>query len=116
LKPVCLRPLLISLCLAPGAALASADPGLIWWTAGTVALQVFVGVLLWRVPRVRPLRNPALIAYVLLLIPSWLWGANVPGPDFAMVHAAVVGVPVLYLLGVSLGAMTIARLLRRPRE
>ena len=69
---------------------------------------------MWRVALVRSLRKPAIAGYGLLLLAIWLWGLNVPGPDFAMVDAVLLGVPVLYLLGIGLAAMVKARLRKEP--
>ena len=99
------------ICLAPGAALASGDPAVLWWAAGAIVMQMVVGVLLWRICL---LRTPVLAGYGLLLMGIWLWGLNVPGPDFGMVHAVLLGAPVLYLLGVALTAMVKARLRKQP--
>lgn len=73
------------------------------------------------------LRKPLLASFVLALVTTTLIGllkfvipysetrdevldAFGPGPDFAMVHAALLGAPVLYLLAVTLAAMAIASL------
>lgn len=103
---------LISGALAPCVALASGDPGVIWWTAGAIVVQLVVAGFLSRLSFFRPLRGPILVAYVLFLVPAWLWGLNVPGPDFGHVDAVLIGGPIVF----AIGAATVLAWVRASRS
>jgi hypothetical protein len=47
--------------------------------------------------------------YVALLIPAWLWGLTVPGPDVGYVDAVLMGGPVLFAIGAALVVRVRAR-------
>lgn len=85
--------------LTPCAAWASGDPGVIWSIAGAIGVQIIVGTLMARLAVLRPFRKPMLTVYVMALIPAWIWGLNVPGPDFGHVDALLIGGPIVFLIG-----------------
>jgi hypothetical protein len=85
-------------CLTPAAARASGDPGVIWWMAGLILFQLAGAALLSWVPMFRGIRKPALVVYVLVLVPVWFWALNVPGPDFSRIYTGLIGVPAILLI------------------
>lgn len=95
------RLLIVGSALAPSVAIASGDPAVIWWMSGAIAIQLVTAAILFWLPSFRPLRRTVMVTYLVLLLAAWLWGLNVPGPDFAYVYAALLGGPVVFLLCVT---------------
>ena len=90
--------LVLTMLVTSGPAHASGDPAVIWWGLGAIVIQSATAALLFWLPYFSSIRKAALTSYGIALIVSWLWGLNVPGPDFDPVYVVLLGGPVIFLL------------------